>query len=279
MYGETNSSRSPIILGRSFMKMEKTKIDVDDGTMSMEFGDIVAKFKNFYAMKHTLEEHSVFHIELISELVDDTFSELFSLDFPSLSGFDDVYSCDDCTDTNLCVVCVEIDVALQGDSINEVVYLDEALDIPAAPNIPCIKQPRSLEPKPLPEDSYYSSKLQLNQKYKKGIGWTLAGTRDISSSICMHRISLKDETKVVRQPHNPLILDVVKKEITFTCPFNTFTYRRYFFDLGIQDKCINQNFKVNGHSPKLLHENPTLEEETVEEISLGKAAYAIIFPP
>ncbi|XP_050920410.1 uncharacterized protein LOC127138048 [Lathyrus oleraceus] len=38
MYGERNSSRSPIILGRPFMKTTKTKIDVDDGTMSMEFG-------------------------------------------------------------------------------------------------------------------------------------------------------------------------------------------------------------------------------------------------
>ena len=60
MNGETNSRRSPIILGRPFMKTAKTKIDVDDGTMSMEFGDIVAKFNIFDAMKHPLEEHSVF---------------------------------------------------------------------------------------------------------------------------------------------------------------------------------------------------------------------------
>ena len=92
MEGETKS-RAPIILGRPFVKTEKTKIDVDDGTMSMEFGDIVAKFNIFYAMKHPLEEHSVFHIELISGLIDDTYSELFSIDFLSLSGFGDVYLC------------------------------------------------------------------------------------------------------------------------------------------------------------------------------------------
>jgi hypothetical protein len=99
MEGETKSSRAPIILGRPFMKMEKTKIDVDNVTMSMEFGDIIAKFNIFDAMKHPLEEHSVFHIELISDLVDETYSELFSFDFPSLLGFDDVYSCADYTDT------------------------------------------------------------------------------------------------------------------------------------------------------------------------------------
>ena len=38
-----------------------------------------------------LEEHSVFQIDLISEIVDDTCSDLFASDFPSLSGFDDVY--------------------------------------------------------------------------------------------------------------------------------------------------------------------------------------------
>ncbi|PNX70752.1 hypothetical protein L195_g057708, partial [Trifolium pratense] len=54
MEGETRTNRAPIILGRPFMKTAKTKIDVDDGTMSMEFGDIVAKFNIFDAMKHPL---------------------------------------------------------------------------------------------------------------------------------------------------------------------------------------------------------------------------------
>jgi hypothetical protein len=131
--------------------------------MSMEFGDIVTIFNIFDAMKHPLEEHSVFHIELISNLVDETYSELFSLDFPSLLGFDDVYSCADCTDTNICVVCAEIDVALQDDMfptgevvVNKVVYAADALDIPAAPNAPSIEQPPSLELKQLPDNLKYA---------------------------------------------------------------------------------------------------------------------------
>ncbi|KAI5426478.1 hypothetical protein KIW84_032058 [Lathyrus oleraceus] len=124
--------------------------------------------------------------------------EVEKTDFPTLSSFDNIYSCDDCTNTNLCAICVEIDVALQSD---------------------------------------------------------------------------------MRQPRNYLILDIVKKEITFTRSFNTFTYQRFFIDPGIQGECTNQSFKVNGHYPKLLHENPTLEEETVEELSFGNAAYAITYPP
>ncbi|XP_050876700.1 uncharacterized protein LOC127080423 [Lathyrus oleraceus] len=169
MYGETNSNKSPIILGRAFMKTAKTKVDVDDGTMSMEFGDVVAKFNIFDAMKHPLEEHSFFQINFISQVVDETYFDLFSANFPTFYDFDDIYSCDDYTNTKLCSVYAEIDVALQGDNVNEAVYIDEALDISTAPNIPSIEQPPSLEPKPLPEDLYYSLKLQLEQEHKKRI--------------------------------------------------------------------------------------------------------------
>src|SRR3954471_11631512 len=125
---KNKSCSNTIILGRPFMKTAKTKVDVDDGTMSMEFGDIVAKFNIFDAMKHPVEEHSVFNIELISELVDESYSELFAFDFPSLSDFDDDYSCPDCTNTNVCVLCADIDASLQPDTFptGEVVT-DEAV--------------------------------------------------------------------------------------------------------------------------------------------------------
>ncbi|XP_050890921.1 uncharacterized protein LOC127096386 [Lathyrus oleraceus] len=179
-------------------------------------------------------------------LVDDASSELFALDFPSLSGFDDIYSCSDCTDTNVCVVCAEIDAALQADTFltGEVVTIKpvfavDAPDIPAAPSIPSTEQPPSLELKELPENLKYaylesneklpviiSSNLDFDQedkllevlkKHKKAIGWTLADLPGISPSMCMHRILLEDGSKTVRQPQrrlNPLILDVVKKEVT-----------------------------------------------------------------
>src|SRR3954466_4683137 len=117
-----------------------------------------------------LEELSDFQIELLSETVDDTYTDLFADDFPSLSGFDDVYSCDVCTDTKICSVCAEIEAALQVDVshadkvIHEVVYAAEALDIPTAPNTPSIKQPPSLELKQLhenPEYAYFESNEKL----------------------------------------------------------------------------------------------------------------------
>ncbi|CAJ2672556.1 unnamed protein product [Trifolium pratense] len=109
MEGETNSSRAPIILGRPFMRTARTKVDVYDGTMSMEFGNIVAKFNIFDAMKHPVEEHSVFYMDLV-------------------------------TNTNLCYVCAKIESDLQDNNIhtgevvvNEAVCTVKVLDIPAAP--------------------------------------------------------------------------------------------------------------------------------------------------
>ena len=85
----------------------------------------------------------------------------------------------------------------------------------------------------------------------------MADIPDISPSMILHRFSIevKDETKVVRQPLNLLIFDAVKKKIT--CLFDTFTYRRFFFDPGIKCEGIDKNFKVNGHLLKLFHESPT----------------------
>ena len=119
--------------------------------------------------------------------------------------------------------------------------------------------------------------MQVLKKHKKGIGWILDDIYDTSPSMCMHRISLEDVTNIMRQPLNLLIFGVVEKKIT--CPFNTFTYQRFFFDPGIKGEDTNKNFKFNGHYPKLLYESPILEEENVEDLSLGKATYAIIYPP
>ena len=59
--------------------------------------------------------------------------------------------------------------------------------------------------------------LLVLKKHKKAIGWTLADIPGISPSTYMHRILLEDGAKPVRQPQrqlNPVILDVVKKEVT-----------------------------------------------------------------
>jgi len=104
---------------------------------------------------------------------------------------------------------------------------------------PSIEQPPELELKTLPEHLRYAyleedqklpviiaQNLSSDQEAKlldvlrthmKAIGWTLADIPGISPTTCMLRILLEDGAKPVRQPQrrlNPLILDVVKKEVT-----------------------------------------------------------------
>lgn len=50
----------------------------------MEIGDITVGWNIFYAMKHSMEQNYVFKTELLSELVNETYYELFSTDFPSV---------------------------------------------------------------------------------------------------------------------------------------------------------------------------------------------------
>ena len=59
--------------------------------------------------------------------------------------------------------------------------------------------------------------VSLLKSYMGAIGWSLADIPGINPSVCTHRILLEDGSKPVRQPQrrlNPLILDVVKKEMT-----------------------------------------------------------------
>ncbi|KAG6535389.1 hypothetical protein ZIOFF_000355 [Zingiber officinale] len=63
------ANRSPLILGRPFLKTARTKIDVHAGTLSMEFADTVVQFSLFDAMKHPSEDHSILSIDIADELI------------------------------------------------------------------------------------------------------------------------------------------------------------------------------------------------------------------
>ncbi|RDX65591.1 hypothetical protein CR513_55740, partial [Mucuna pruriens] len=60
MEDETFGKESTLILERPFLMTARTKIDVHAGTFSMEF-----------AMKHPIEDHSLFDIDLIDKLVEE----------------------------------------------------------------------------------------------------------------------------------------------------------------------------------------------------------------
>ncbi|RDX75000.1 hypothetical protein CR513_45176, partial [Mucuna pruriens] len=68
---ETSGKGSTLILGRPFLMTAKIKIDVHVWTLSMEFSDTLLQFNIFEAVKHPTEDHSLFGIYLINELVEE----------------------------------------------------------------------------------------------------------------------------------------------------------------------------------------------------------------
>ena len=90
-----------ISLGRPFMMTTRTKIDVHAKSMTMEIEDEKVQFNVLEAMKHPTEDHSLFCIDLLSDVMNnfafgflDIFSGFFSsLDFSfsnmSYTIFDD----------------------------------------------------------------------------------------------------------------------------------------------------------------------------------------------
>lgn len=72
--GDSNTPQSSsILLGRPFMRTAKTKIDVADGTLSMEFDGEVINFNIFEAMKYPSEIHSLNFIDVIEPHTEECF--------------------------------------------------------------------------------------------------------------------------------------------------------------------------------------------------------------
>ncbi|KAM1404659.1 hypothetical protein ACFX2I_013122 [Malus domestica] len=66
----------PILLGRPFMKTARTKIDVYNGTLTMEFDGEVINFNLSDSMKYPSENHSCFAIDVIDSLSQEHFDKL-----------------------------------------------------------------------------------------------------------------------------------------------------------------------------------------------------------
>lgn len=98
MQRETSSTKATLIFGRPFLRTARTKIDVYAGTLSMEFGDNIINFNIFDAMKHPNEEHSLFALELLADIIDDECADEFTADSPSFYDIHDTYTCESCTD-------------------------------------------------------------------------------------------------------------------------------------------------------------------------------------
>ncbi|RDX91834.1 Retrovirus-related Pol polyprotein, partial [Mucuna pruriens] len=254
MEDETSGKGSTLILGRPFLMIARTKIDVHPGHSRWNL------FNIFEAMKHPSEDHSLFGIKLIDELVEEYLrldnnsedSENFARSTDLISclrsiteeaDYEEVHNLPNSKDNNDDSADLEFEAELFE-------VLDQACNLE---NPKCVnraevevgetKKPFSTQLATIFTTKTESAKrgrdeektqslviiannihheqedslLNILRQHKKAIGWKLSDLPNINPSICMHRILMKEEFKPIRKQQrrlNSTILDVVKNEVT-----------------------------------------------------------------
>ncbi|RDX68463.1 Retrovirus-related Pol polyprotein from transposon 17.6, partial [Mucuna pruriens] len=199
MEDETSEKESILILGRPFLMTVRTKIDVHAETLSMEFGDTLVQFNIFEAMKHPTEDHSLFGIDVIKELVEEYFQlHSFSVPNPNQVGQDPKSLTENPSSPS---PPMELKPLLNH---LKYAYLDSEQQLPV------------IIANNLHQEQEYKL-LEILRQHKKAIRWKLSDLPGINPSIYMHRILMEEEIKPIRKQQrrlNSTILDVVKKEVT-----------------------------------------------------------------
>ncbi|XP_044466609.1 uncharacterized protein LOC123196623 [Mangifera indica] len=73
MEDDNSSKLVPILLGRPFLKTSRTKIDILEGTLTMEFDGEVIRFNIYEAMRFPSDVNSVFVVDVIDSLAQQIF--------------------------------------------------------------------------------------------------------------------------------------------------------------------------------------------------------------
>ncbi|CAN6566342.1 unnamed protein product [Malus baccata var. baccata] len=241
----------PILLGRPFMKTARTKIDVYNGTLTMEFDGEVINFNLSDSMKYPSENHSCFAIDVIDSLSQDHFDKLNddALELVIAQGMDKQNI--EATTKEAHGMQLESFAVPPNDEVIEMVAALESLpsqsgkysdpilsSVSANKMLPSVVQPPTLELKSLPSHLKYvflgkddtlpviissslttqeeSKLVRVLKEYKTAIGWTLADIKGISPTTCMHRILLEEGSKTCREAQrrlNPPMMEVVKNEV------------------------------------------------------------------
>ncbi|KAM2388572.1 hypothetical protein ACFXTH_038002 [Malus domestica] len=230
----------PLILGRPFLRTARTKIDVYDGTLTMEIEGESVKFRIFNAMRYPSELESCLSIDVFDYFVQDCFNEGVGQDnlekalVHSITHGNFNYSEHIEKELIQTVASLESLSPIRGKCssyfISPPTFNEKTL--------PSVIQAPKLELKPIPEHLKYaflgedetlpviiSSQLSTEEgeklirvlkDHKTAIAWSITDIKGINPATCMHRILLEEGAKPTREAQrslNPLMMEVVKKEV------------------------------------------------------------------
>ncbi|XP_048438976.1 uncharacterized protein LOC125476684, partial [Pyrus x bretschneideri] len=236
MEDSSHAPSLPILLGRPFMKTARTKIDVYTGTLTMEFDGDIIHFNLSETIKHPIEDHSCFAIDIVDSLAQVHLDQMnedvleVALTHGMQSDHITVPPCDEVLEMVAALESLPFHSGKSPISLLDSVLTNKLL--------PSTEQPPTLELKPLPSHLKYvflgqdqtlpviisnlltaqeeDKLIRVLKEHKSAIGWTLADIKGISPTTCMHRILLEEEAKPSREAQrrlNPPMMEVVKKEV------------------------------------------------------------------
>ncbi|RDX62168.1 Retrovirus-related Pol polyprotein, partial [Mucuna pruriens] len=234
MEDETSGKGTTLILGRPFLMTTRTKIDVHAGTP----GKGPFLFNIFEVMKHPTEDHSLFRIDLIDELVEEYLAGSTNLisclgSITEEADYEEVHDIPNSEDNNNDIANLDFEAELfevldqvcnleNPECANKVevkrpIQVDQSNPKSSNDNSSSPPPPREL--KPLPNHlKYLDTKqklpviiannlcweqedklLNVLRQHKKTIGWKLSNLLGINPSICMHKILMEEEAKPISQ--------------------------------------------------------------------------------
>ncbi|XP_048232888.1 uncharacterized protein LOC125370638 [Ricinus communis] len=219
MDGNSSSKSASILLGRPFMKTAKTKINVNEGTLSVEFDREIVKFNIFDAIKYPNDVHSLCHIDVIDPIVQEVFAE---------ESVDDEHELDE----NLNFERNDYEIGeeeLFSVTIYEPTNLNAEISNTNDKMLPSIMQAPKLELKALPDHLKY----------------VYLGDKEILPVIISKGLTMKQKDGFSGFYQIPISQEDQEKT-TFTCPFRNYAYRRMPFGFcnapGTFQRCMMSIF-------------------------------------
>ncbi|XP_004297990.1 PREDICTED: acylamino-acid-releasing enzyme-like [Fragaria vesca subsp. vesca] len=229
------SDEIPVILGRPFLATCDANISCRSGMMTISFGNMTLDLNIFSISKQPLENDEVGEVNLIDNLVTDTFHQSSIKD--PLEACLVHFGADFDFDKSIKEVNALLDSVPLIDSANWKSKV-EPLPLSSSPPIPSIVKPPKLDLKQLPDTLKYAflgpfeslpviiasdlsstqeeKLLQILREHKEAIGWSIADIKGISPSVVMHKIHLEDNAKTSREAQrrlNPAMKEVVRAEV------------------------------------------------------------------